>query len=332
MLAYIIRRLLLMIPMVAVLSLVVFLVVAMAPGDIVQMRVQNLAASGVRVSQDEVVRLRLIYGVDEPILSRYYKWITNVVLRGNLGYSGMFNRPNSDLLAEAVPVSLGVALAGLLLTWMIALPVGIYSATHQYSINDYIFTFLSFFGLGTPGFLIALIFAWLSMSYFNFSPMGLVSPQFANQPWDWAKIANMAQHLWLPVVLAGLTSTGGMMRTMRNNLLDQLKQPYVTTARAKGLSEWRLLLKYPVRLAINPIVSSIAFVLPQIFAGDVVIAAVLGLPTLGALMSSAVFGKDMYLAGTILLFYTIVTLLGTLVSDILLAIVDPRIRFGGGVR
>lgn len=332
MLVYIVRRVLTMIPITVILSFVVFIVISLAPGDIATMRIRTLESSGIRLNQEEALRLRMMYGVDEPTLTRYWKWITNVTLRGNFGFSALYNRPTNDLLRETIPVSLAVALAGLLLTWAIAIPLGIYSATHTYSVNDYIFTFLGFFGLGTPGFVIALIFAWASITYFGVSPMGLVSPEFVNQPITLAKLGNMMQHLWLPIVLAGLSSTGGLMRTMRNNLLDQLKQPYVVTARAKGLSERQLLLKYPVRLAINPILSSVAFVLPAIFAGDVVIATVLGLPTVGALMGASVLNKDMYLAGSILLFYAIVILLGTLLSDILLALVDPRIRFEGGGR
>jgi peptide/nickel transport system permease protein len=219
---------------------------------------------------------------------------------------------------------------GVLISWGVAIPVGIYSATHQYSIHDYLLTFFSLFGLGTPGFLIALVLAWFSVSRFGFAPVGIVSPEYANQPWTWAKFVNLLAHLWLPIVLAGLTSTGALVRTMRNNLLDQLRQPYVMTARAKGLSENRLLFKYPVRVALNPFISALAFVLPAILSGDVVIATTLGLPTIGRYLSTAVAQEDPYLAGTLLLFYAIVVMAGTLISDILLAVVDPRIRLGGG--
>ncbi|NLE99685.1 MAG: ABC transporter permease, partial [Anaerolineales bacterium] len=329
---YILRRMISVIPMALIVSFVVFALAEVMPGNFVERRVMNLKAQGIQVQQDEIDRLIQTWGLDKPFYVRYWRWLSNL-LRGDLGQSAVYGRSTADLLAEAGPVSLTIAAVGLLITWIIALPVGIYSATHQYAASDYLLTLLSFFGLGTPGFLIALIVAYFSMVRFGFVPVGIVSPAYANQPWNWAKIVNFLGHMTLPFLLAGLTGTGGLVRTMRNNLLDQLRQPYVVTARAKGLSERKLLLKYPVRLALNPFISSLAFVLPAIFSGDVVIAATLGLPTVGAYMYTAIAQEDPYLAGTLLLFYSVVVLVGTLISDILLAAVDPRIRLGeGGAR
>jgi peptide/nickel transport system permease protein len=281
------------------------------------------------MSQDEIDQLMRTWGLNKPFYVRYWWWLRNIT-RGDLGRSAVFGRSTEDLLREAMPISLTIAVAGVLISYGIAIPVGIYSATHQYSMNDYLLTLISFFGLGTPGFLIALIVAYFSMVRLGFVPVGVVSPHYANQPWTWAKVLDLLGHLALPFFLAALTGTGGLVRTMRNNLLDQLRQPYVTTARAKGLKERRVLLKYPMRMALNPFISALAFVLPAIFSGDVVIAATLGLPTVGRYMYVAIAQEDPYLAGTLLLFYSVVVMAGTLISDTLLAVVDPRIRLGGG--
>jgi peptide/nickel transport system permease protein len=330
MLGYIARRALIVIPTVVVISFIVFFLMKASPGNYVERHIQNLKATGMDVSKEEAERLTRMWGLDKPFYVQYYRWLRNIT-RGDLGRSMVYARNNIDLIKEALPVSLTIAVIGLLISWVISIPIGIYSATHQYSINDYVLTLIGFFGLGTPGFLIALLFAWASIEYFGFSAIGLVSPQYSNAPWNGAKIANMFAHIWLPIALAALTGIGGLMRTVRNNLLDQLRQPYVVTARAKGLSEWRLLVKYPLRLALNPFISSLAFVLPQIFAGDVLIAATLGLPTIGMYMFAAISQQDIYLGGTLMLLYAIITMVGTLISDILLAVVDPRIRLGGGI-
>ncbi len=329
MLQYLARRLLTVIPMAIIVSFVVFLFMELSPGNFVERQVANLKAAGIQMSQDEANRMMSMWGLDKPLHVRYWRWLRNIS-QGNLGRSAVYGRNTVDLLKEAMPISLGIAVCGLAISWGVAIPVGIYSATHQYSANDYLLTLISFFGLGTPGFLIALLVAYFSVTQLGFSPMGIVSPRFANQPWDWPKIVDLLGHLVLPVILAALTGTGWLVRTMRNNLLDQLQQPYVMTARAKGLPETRLLLKYPVRVALNPFISSLAFVLPAIFSGDVVVSSTLGLPTVGLYMATAMAQEDLYLAGTLLLFYAVVVMVGTLISDILLAIVDPRIRLGEG--
>ncbi len=329
MLQYLVRRVLGLVPMALVVSFTVFALMELSPGNYVERYVMNLKAQGIQLSDEEAKRLTQMWGLDQPYYVRYWRWLRNI-LQGNLGQSAVYGRSNKELLAEAMPISVAIAVAGVVISWGIAIPVGIYSATHQYSINDYLLTFINFFGLGTPGFLIALVLAWYSVVHFGFAPVGIVSPEYANLPWTRAKYVNLALHLVVPVLLAGLTSTGALVRTMRNNLLDQLRQPYVMTARAKGVSETRLLLKYPVRVAFNPFVSALAFVLPAIFSGDVVIATTLGLPTIGMYLTTAVAQEDQYLAGTLLLFYSIVVMVGTLISDILLGVVDPRIRLGEG--
>ena len=332
MLHYLTRRIMTVLPMALIISFVVFLFMELMPGNFVERRVMALLAQGLEMQQDEIDRLLETWGLDQPFYVRYWRWLRNIA-RGDLGRSALFGRSTEDLLKEAMPISLAIAVVGVLIAYGIAIPVGIYSATHQYSVNDYLLTLISFFGLGTPGFLIALMVAYFSMVRFGFVPVGIVSPSYANQPWNWAKVLNLLGHLVLPILLAALTGTGGLVRTMRNNLLDQLRQPYVTTARAKGLPERRLLLKYPVRMALNPFISALAFVLPAIFSGDVVIAATLGLPTVGRYMYTAIAQEDPYLAGTLLLFYSVVVMAGTLISDILLAVIDPRIRLGeGGAR
>ena len=329
MIQYMARRLLIVIPTALLISFIVFVLMELSPGNFVLRRIENLRAQGLKVSDEEANRLMTMWGLDQPFPVRYWRWLRNLA-RGNLGQSAVFGRSNLDLLKEAMPISLTVAVAGVLIAWAVAIPVGIYSATHKYSFSDYLLTLISFFGLGTPVFLIALLLAWFSLTRFGFAPVGIIAPVYANQPWSWPKLLNLLGHLALPVLLAALTGTGWLVRTMRNNLLDQLRQPYVMTARAKGLSEGRLLFKYPVRVALNPFISALAFVLPAIFSGDVVVAATLGLPTVGMYMYTAVAQEDPYLAGTLLLFYAIVVMVGTLISDVLLAVVDPRIRFGGG--
>jgi peptide/nickel transport system permease protein len=310
----------------------VFFVVDLPPGDAASRHVQAIEAQIGSVPEEEEARLRRLYGVDRPLYERYWIWISRVVLRGDLGYSVQYARPNVDILKEVIPLSVGISVGAVLLAWAIAIPLGIYSATHQYSFMDYVLTFIGFFGLGTPGWLVGLIGAWLMIRFADFNPMGLVSYEYINAPLSWGKIVDLAKHLWFPIVLTGLVTTGGTIRTMRNNLLDELQKQYVTTARAKGLSETKLLVKYPVRMAITPVIVSIAFLLPRLFGGMALITIVLAIPSMGQVLNVAIRAEDMYLAGTILLIMTTLVLAGSLVSDILLAIVDPRVRLGGGRR
>jgi peptide/nickel transport system permease protein len=243
-----------------------------------------------------------------------------------------YNRPVVDILKERVPLTVAFSSAALLLSWIIAIPIGIYSATHQYSGADYLFTFIGFLGLGTPGWLLALILGWLSISVLGHNPLGITSVEYIDTPWSWPKVVDVLGHLWFPVLLTGISTTGNMIRTVRNNLLDELQQQYVITARAKGLAEWKLITKYPVRLAISPVISSVGYVLPQMFGGLGIIAVALQLPTVFPVLTSALRLQDMNLAGSVLLALSALTMIGTLLSDILLALVDPRIRLGGGSR
>jgi peptide/nickel transport system permease protein len=327
--AYIARRVVTLIPILILISLVTFVVIELPPGDWVSYQVMNLRNSGVQVSQDEADRLTRQYGLDKPPAERYVRWITGMVFEGNFGWSFQWNRPVNDILAERIPLTMSISIASLLISWLIAIPIGIYSATHQYSAFDYIFTFVGFIGLATPGFLLALIMAWVIFTTTGFSPLGLYSNEFLDAPWSAAKVLDMLKHLILPLFIIGLSSTGVTIRVMRANLLDELKKQYVITARAKGLTELKLLWKYPVRMALNPIISTVGWVLPGLVSGELLVSIVLGLQTTGPLLLRAVLSQDMYLAGSIVMILSTLTVIGTLLSDILLAALDPRIRYGG---
>jgi len=327
MLRYIIRRLVMLIPILFLISLVAFFIIELPPGDWVSFQIETLRTSGVQVSEDEAARLIRQYGLDKPAYQRYIQWISNIIFDGNLGWSFQWNRSVNGLLAERLPMTIMISLLSLLVSWIIAIPIGIYSATHQYSISDYIFTFFGFIGLATPGFLVALVLAWAFFVYFDFSALGLYSTEYIDAPWSWGKFVDMSKHLILPLVLISLAGTGATIRVMRGNLLDELQKQYVITARAKGVTELRLLFKYPVRLAINPIISTVGWVLPAIVSGEVLISIVLSLQTVGPLLLRAVLAQDMYLAGSIVLILSSLTVFGTLISDILLVWLDPRIRY-----
>ncbi len=329
MLAYIARRVVTLIPILFLISLVSFIIIQLPPGDWVSRRIATLKLSGVGVDEGEALRLTKLYGLDKPGGERYITWMTNILLDGNFGWSFEWNQSVNTLLAERIPLTMSISIASLIISWIIAIPIGIYSATHQYSILDYIFTFFGFIGLATPGFLVALIGAWFIFSTTGFSPLGLNSNSFLTQPASWEKTADMLKHLILPLGIIGLSSTGVTIRVMRANLLDELKKQYVITARAKGLTELGLLLKYPVRMALNPIISTIGWILPGLIGGEVLVSIVLAIQTTGPLLLRSIIGQDMYLAGSIIMILSTLTVIGTLLSDILLAAMDPRIRYGG---
>lgn len=328
MLSYILRRLLMLIPIVAVMSMVAFFLIQLPPGDYVTFRIIQLQQSGVQVSDDQAEQLKIQFGLDKPPLVRYFQWVSGIVLHNNWGYSMQWQKPVNEILAERVPMTLAISLAALLFSWAVAIPIGIYSATHQYSVLDYVFTVTAFFGVAVPSFLLALIMAWLLFTVLNFSATGMFSSNFVDAPWSFAKFLDLLKHMVLPLILVGLSNTGVTIRVIRNNLLDELHKQYVITARAKGLSEWGLLWKYPVRMAINPILSTIGFVLPGLFSGTVLIDIVLSLQTVGPVLLRATLAQDMYLAGSIVLILSILTVVGGLLGDIALVMVDPRIRFG----
>ncbi|MGC8603217.1 MAG: ABC transporter permease [Desulfomonilaceae bacterium] len=327
MLAYLIRRLMIMIPTLVAISIISFVIIQLPPGDFLTTYVAQLSASGETVDQSELESLRVRFGLDQPMYIQYLKWAWNFI-HGDFGHSFEWNKPVSELIGERLGLTVLISVCTLLFTWAVSIPIGIYSAVRQYSWLDYILTVLGFIGLATPNFLLALVLLWVSYAYFGLSIGELFSPHFAEAPWSFAKVIDLFEHLWIPVVIVGLAHTAKFIRIIRGNLLDELRKPYVVTARAKGLSETRLILKYPVRVAINPLVSTIGWTLPELVSGIAITAVVLNLPTTGPLLLSALMSQDMQLAGTFIMFLSTLTVVGTLVSDILLAWVDPRIRFG----
>ena len=327
MVQFIVRRLLLMIPTIFAISIVVFIIIQLPPGDFLTTMVSAMSSQGESVNQAALDALRDQYGLGQPLYVQYFKWISNIILHGNFGQSFEYNQPVSALIGSRLALTIVISVVSLFLTWIIAFPIGIYSAVRKYSPGDYVFTFISFIGLAIPEFMIALILLYASFKYFGQSVGGLFSPQYIDAPWSLGKVGDLFQHMWIPVIIIGAAHTAGLVRIMRANLLDELNRPYVVTARAKGLTERKLLLKYPVRLALNPFISTVGWVLPAILSGEAIIGVVLSLPTEGPLLLHALQSQDMYLAGSLLLLLTILTVVGTLISDILLAWLDPRIRY-----
>lgn len=330
MLRFLIRRLLAMVLTLSAVSMVAFGIIQLPPGDYLSTVVARLTAQGGGFDESQLDALTERYGLDEPIYVQYLKWISNIVLHGDFGQSFEWNQPVSSLLADRLPLTLVLGISTLLFTWGLALPIGVYSAVRKYSIGDYLATFVSFLGLAVPNFLLALLFAYLGFRFFGVSAGGLFSPQYADAAWNLGKVLNLFSHLWLPIVVIGMAGTAGVIRVMRANLLDELHKPYVVTARSKGLKESRLIVKYPVRIALNPFVSTIGWVLPALVNGEVIVSQVLSLETTGQLLLRALESQDMYLAGSIILIVSALTVIGTLLSDVLLAVVDPRIRMLGG--
>lgn len=327
MLQYIARRVVMMIPTLFLVSVVSFTIIQLPPGDYLTTYVSQLAAMGDLVDESSLQALKDRYGLGQPVYVQYFRWLTNM-LQGDFGQSMEWNRPVWGLLWERLPLTFVLSLATLLLTWLIAFPIGVYSAVKQYSVGDYIATFLGFLGLATPDFLLALVLMWVFFAFFNQSVGGLFSPEFANAPWSLAKAWDLAKHLAIPMIVLGASGTASLIRIMRANLLDELHKPYVVTARSKGLSETRLLLKYPVRAALNPFISTAGWYLPSLVSGSTIVAVVLSLPITGPLLLRALLSQDMYLAGSFIFMLSALTIFGTLISDILLAWLDPRIRLG----
>ncbi|GAA5168079.1 ABC transporter permease [Viridibacterium curvum] len=326
MLSYIFRRLLSAIPFMFLVSLTVFILIQLPPGDFVDSLVAQKAASGEVMELAEQIDMRQRYGLDQPIIVQYFHWITNILTKWDFGYSFEWNSPVSELIGERMNLTLILSIGTLILTWAMALPIGIYSAVRRYSIGDYVFTMVGFIGLAVPPFLIALILMYLSVKYWSLDVTGLFSAEYQNAPWSWARAKDLLDHLWIPMIILGTSSTASLIRIMRANLIDQLYMPYVVTARSKGLTEVRLLVKYPVRIALNPFVSTIGMILPHLVSGAVITSIVLNLPTAGPLLYTALLSQDIYLSGAFLLLLCMMTVVGTLISDILLVILDPRIR------
>lgn len=326
MFSYIAKRLLYMIPTLLIISIISFALIQLPPGDFLTSYMAELAGTGETPDEAVLAALTKRYGLDQPFYVQYFKWMRGI-LYGDFGESFVWNMPVSKLIEERLMLTVIISLLSLIFTYIVAVPIGIYSATHQYSLADYGFTFIGFLGLATPNFLLALVLMVLFYKYFGLSVGGLFSPQFIEAPWNWAKFIDMMNHMWIPVIVIGTAGTCGLIRVMRGTLLDELRKQYVITARAKGISEKKLLFKYPVRIAINPIISTIGWSLPSIFSGATITAVVLSLPTTGPLLLSALMNQDMYLAGSFILILATLTVIGTLISDILLAWLDPRIRY-----
>ena len=325
MILYIVQRLALLPLLMLIYSFVIFAIIQAPPGDFLSAYVATLASSGSSISADQIAALRHQYGLDQPFVVQYFLWMQNL-FHGDFGLSLEYQRPNADLIGEQLGLTIALALFSFVLTWAISVPAGIYSATHPRSLGDHVLTVINYVGVATPNFMLALILMWVAFAYFDISVTGLYSPEFVDAPWSVARVLDLLGHIWLPALVLGIAGTARLSRIMRANLLDELNKPYVVTARAKGMKEWRLVLRYPVRLAFNPLVSTIGWYLPALFSGSLIVATVMNLPNIGPLLLRALINQDMYLAGGILLIYSFLTIVGTLLSDVLLALIDPRIR------
>lgn len=325
MLRYIIQRLLLIPVLLFLFSVMVFALVQAPPGDYLTSYIATISSSGSSIDQAEVDALKKQFGLDQPVHIQYLRWVDGL-LHGQLGLSLEYQRPNSELIAERIGLTLVLALSAFVFTWIIAIPLGIYSATHRNTLLDYLTTVLNYIGVATPNFMLALILMWWAYSQFGLSITGLFSREFEQLPWSFAKFIDLLKHIWVPMIVIGMAGTARLTRVMRANLLDELNKPYMISGRARGLSEWQLVMKYPVRLAINPLASTIGWYLPELFSGSLIVATVMNLQNIGPLLLRSLINQDMYLAGSILLIYCFLAIIGTLLSDILLAWLDPRIR------
>jgi len=328
---YILKRLLYVIPTMFIISTLVFITIQLPPGDYVTQMLENMrnqTTGGMNWTPEFEAAMRERYGLNEPLPTQYIKWIGNILLRGDFGYSFINSEPAAKMILDRMGMTLVVSFSAFVFTWMVALPIGVLSAVRQYSIADYFFSFIGFIGLATPGFLIALVLMFLAFKFGNVSLSGLFSPEFENAPWSIEKVLDLFKHLWIPMIIIGVGGTAGLIRIMRANLLDELHKPYVETGRAKGLPEWKLLIKYPLRHAMNPFVSGMAWVLPGLIAGEALVSIVLNLPTTGPILLNALLQQDMFLAAGFLMLLSLLTIIGTLISDIMLAWLDPRIRYG----
>ncbi len=326
MLSYIIRRIFYMIVVLLVLSVVSFFIIQLPPGDFLTAFIENMRAQGTVVSEEQILSLKKYYGLDQPMYLQYLKWLGNL-LQGDLGQSFQWNQPVTELIKERLALTVTISLISLVLTYLIAIPIGIYSATHQYSLGDYAFTVFGFMGLATPNFLLALVLMFVLYKYAGWSVGGLFSPEYVVAPWSLAKVVDLLKHLPIPLVVIGTAGTAWTIRVMRGCLLDELKKQYVITARSKGLNERSLLIKYPIRIAINPVISTIGGLLPTIISGATLTSIVISLPTIGPLLLRALRAQDMFLAGSMLMLLSALGIIGNLISDMLLVAIDPRIRF-----
>ena len=327
MLAYLLRRLLLAAVTIWAITVVTFVIIQLPPGDFVDAYVAQSAAMGSAITMEEAAAMRQAYGLDEPLLVQYVKWVS-LISRGEFGVSFEFGRPVTEVIGDRLWLTILLSVGAIIVTWGIALPIGIYSAVRQYSWGDYLFTFVGFIGLAVPNFLLALIVMYLAFRWFGLNVGGLFSAEFELAPWSWARVWDLTKHLPLPVLILALSGTAQLVRIMRANLLDELRRPYVVTARAKGLPERRVILKYPVRAALNPFASTIGYLLPFVVSGSIIVSVVLSLPTVGPLLLRSLVSQDMLLASSIILLLGVLTVVGTFLSDLLLMWIDPKIRQG----
>jgi peptide/nickel transport system permease protein len=326
---FLVRRLLVMLLTLVVISVLVFVIIQLPPGDFLTTHIAELQSQGEAIDQKKIDFLRSQYGLDKPMWQQYLTWVTGLV-QGDLGFSFEYDLPVSEVVGDRLLLTLVLNFFTIIFIYVVAFPIGVYSATHQYSWGDYGLTFIGFLGLATPNFLLALVLLYLANAWFGTTIGDLMDPQYIDQPWSLAKAWSVLAHLWVPVVVIGTSGTAGMIRRLRANLLDELNKQYVVTAKAKGLSPVRALVKYPLRMALNPFVADIGNLLPQVVSGAVIVSAVMSLPTTGPMLLAALQSQDMYLAGSFLIFLALLTVFGMFVSDILLAVLDPRIRLQGG--
>ncbi|MCK6452552.1 MAG: ABC transporter permease [Alphaproteobacteria bacterium] len=329
MLGYLVHRLLIMIPTLLAISALTFIIIQLPPGDYLETYIAELESQGENVDPEKIEFLRQQYGLDQPMIVQYLYWLGGL-LQGDMGYSFEYSLPVSQIVGDRLLLTFVVTLATVLFTYIVAFPIGVYSATHQYSWSDYGLTFLGFLGLATPNFLLALVLLYLTNRYFGISIGGLMEPEYVDQPWSMGKLMSVIQHLIVPTIVIGTAGTAGMIRRLRANLLDELQKQYVVTGRAKGLPPVKLLLKYPLRMALNPFISDIGDLLPELVSGSVIVSVVMSLPTTGPMLLSALRSQDMYLAGSFLMFLALLTVVGMFISDLALAALDPRIRLHGG--
>ncbi len=329
MLTYLVRRILTMLMTLLVISALVFIIIQLPPGDYLSSHIAQLESQGELVPHEKIEFLRRQYGLDRPLHEQYFVWLFGLI-QGDLGYSFEYNLPVRDVIGDRILLTIVLNFATIIFIYVVSFPIGVYSATHQYTWGDHGLTFIGFIGLATPNFLLALILMYLANVWFGTSIGTLMAEEYLNEPWSWAKVLSVLEHLWVPVVVIGTSGTAGMIRRLRANLLDELQKQYVVTGRAKGLPPGKLLRKYPLRMALNPFVADIGNLLPQIVSGSVIVSAVMSLQTTGPMLLSALQSQDMYLAGSFLIFLAALTVVGMFLSDVLLAVLDPRIRMGAG--
>ncbi len=328
MLTYCVRRIMIMVPTLVAISAIVFVIIQLPPGDYLTTYVAELESQGETANQEKIAFLRERYGLDRPLWEQYLYWLGGM-LKGDFGFSFEHNLPVTDVVGDRVWLTLVVSVSTIIFTWVLAFPIGVYSATHQYSWGDYGLSFIGFLGLAVPNFLLALVLLYLANRWFGTSIGGLMDDRFIGAPWSWDKMVSILEHLWVPVVVIGTSGTAGMIRRLRANLLDELEKQYVVTGRAKGLPPGRLLIKYPLRMSLNPFIADIGNLLPQVISGAVIVSVILSLPTTGEMLLGALQSQDMYLAGAFLMWLAMLTVVGVLLSDLALAALDPRIRLGG---